>query len=72
MRVQEFKVNVEGHEATVTAKSSGWLRKKEKVEYNMSQIPRKLLRAVYSMLAAHIAEKLKKRPFEFHIHLPHP
>ena len=44
MRVQEFKVNVEGHEATVTAKSSGWLWKKEKVEYDMSQIPRGLLR----------------------------
>jgi len=71
MRVQEFKVNVGGHEATVTAKSSGWLRKREKVEYDLSQIPRKLLRSVYSMLAAHITEKLKKRPFEFHIHFPY-
>jgi len=65
---QEFKVKIDEREAIVTVKLSGWLRRKREVVYDFSQIPKQLLRRTYSVLEAHVIEKLKKRPFEFHIH----
>ena len=65
---QEFRVKVDEREAILTVKYSGWLRRKREVVYDLSQIPKQLLRRTYSMLEAHVSEKLKKRPFEFHIH----
>ncbi|MBA7574981.1 hypothetical protein ES708_16797 [subsurface metagenome] len=68
---QEFKVKIAEREAIVTVKLSGWLRSKREVVYDLSQIPEQLQRRTYSMLEAHVGKKLKKRPFEFHIHF-HP
>lgn len=64
----EFKVKIDEREARVTVKLSGWLRRKREVVYDLSQIPKQLARRTYSMLEAHVAEKLKKKPLEFHIH----
>ena len=65
---QEFKVKIDNQEAIVTVKLSGWLRRKREVVYDLSQIPKQLVRRTYSMLEAHVSEKLTKRAFEFHIH----
>ncbi|MCL0038757.1 hypothetical protein M1O16_04765 [Dehalococcoidia bacterium] len=66
---QEFKVKIDEGEAIVTVKSSGWLiRRKREVVYDLSQIPKQLVRRTYSKLETHVAEKLKKKSFEFHIH----
>lgn len=66
---QEFKVKIDELEARVTVKLSGWLRRKREVVYALSQIPKQLARRTYSMLE--VAEKLKKKPFQFHIHFSH-
>lgn len=65
---QEFRVKIDEGEAMVTVRLSGWLRRKREVVYDLTRIPRQLVRRTYSMLEAHVAEKLKKRSFEFHIH----
>jgi len=67
----EFKVKVDG-EAISTVRYSGWLRRRTIVEYDISQIPQRLKRGTFSILEAHVIERLKKRPFEFHIHFHAP
>jgi len=64
--IQEYSLKIDSEEAKVVVKSSGWWRwKKTEVEYH---IPRNLERKAYSRLEKHVIEKLKKRPFDFHIH----
>jgi len=71
VKVQEFKINLGQYEALVKVEEKGFLRKKRKVEYYLD-FPRDLRREAYSILTKHVAEKLKKRYFEFHLHLPSP
>jgi hypothetical protein len=73
LKIQEFKINLpNGNEAIVKVKIRGWLRKKREVEYYLAHLPRELRREAYATLTKHVNEKLKKRPFVFHIHLPSP
>ncbi len=63
---QEYSLKIDDEEARVVVEISGrWWRKKRKVEY---YLPRKFEREAYSRLEKHVIEKLKKRPFDFHIH----
>jgi len=75
VKVQEFKINIGQYEALAKVEEKGFLRKKKKkkrkVEYYLD-LPRDLRREAYSILTKHVAEKLKKRYFEFHLHLPSP
>jgi len=70
MKEEKIKINVDGYDATAVVKVSGWLRKRRYAEYDLSEVPKESLRAAYSMLSREVNAKLKKKPFEFHLHIP--
>ena len=69
MKEEKIKVNVEEYEVTAVVKVSGWLWKRRYAEYDLSQVPKESLREAYSMLSREVNAKLKKKPFEFHLHI---